>query len=253
MRVTVLVDAYNLYYAGRKLCGRGTAGWRWLDIRSLAAALVAEHATDWPSASIERVVYCTARIDAKSNPSGAADQDVYLKALLASGSADHIEFGNYIAKVVKRPLATESIQTTRPGRPPRLGPPAIVRPAWPIMVQRNGAAVPDATFMASVATWEEKGSDVNVASHLLVDVLTDAADAAVVISNDSDLRWPVQEARRRVPVGLVNPGGGYLAGSLSGSPTAGVGKHWWRTLQAADFRAHQLPNPAGGKRRPLDW
>ena len=113
------------------------------------------------------------------------------------------------------------------------------------MVQRNGAAVPDATFMASVATWEEKGSDVNVASHLLVNVLTGGADAAVVISNDSDLRWPVQEARRRVPVGVVNPGSGYLAGSLSSQPTVGVGRHWWRTLRAADLRSHQLPDPAG--------
>jgi hypothetical protein len=252
MRVTVLVDAYNLYYAGRKLCGRGTAGWRWLDIRALATALVAEHATEWPSAAIERIAYCTARIDASANPSGAADQDVYLKALLASGSVDHIEFGNYIAKVVKRPLAIENM-VTRPGRPPRPGRPVIVRPSWPIMVQRNGVAVPDATFIASVATWEEKGSDVNVASHLLVGVLTGAAEAAVVISNDSDLRWPVQEARRRVPVGMVNPGSGYLAGSLSGPATVGVGRHWWRTLRAADFRAHQLPDPAGGKRRPTGW
>jgi hypothetical protein len=49
--------------------------------------------------------------------------------------------------------------------------------------------------MVSYANREEKGSDVNVASHLLVDVLTDRIDAAVVISNDSDLRFPVQFAR----------------------------------------------------------
>jgi len=48
-------------------------------------------------------------------------------------------------------------------------------------VQRNGTPVPDATFMASVATYEEKGSDVNVASHLLIDVLASGFDAAVVI------------------------------------------------------------------------
>jgi hypothetical protein len=60
VRVTVLVDAYNLYYAGRKLCGRGVPGWRWLDIRSMAQTLVVEHAADWPGASIDRVVYCTA-------------------------------------------------------------------------------------------------------------------------------------------------------------------------------------------------
>jgi len=39
------------------------------------------------------------------------------------------------------------------------------------MVQdANGNPVPDATFMISYANREEKGSDVNVAAHLLVDV-----------------------------------------------------------------------------------
>jgi hypothetical protein len=47
-----------------------------------------------------------------------------------------------------------------------------------------------ASFAAvTAATYEEKGSDVNVAAHLLVDVLAGGFDAAVVISNDSDLRW----------------------------------------------------------------
>jgi len=39
------------------------------------------------------VVYCTARIYGAANPSGHAEQDVYLKALLASGSADRVEYG----------------------------------------------------------------------------------------------------------------------------------------------------------------
>ncbi len=126
MRVSVLVDAYNLYYAGRKLCGRGVPGWRWLDVRSLAATLVAEQSAVWPGAMVERVVYCTARIKGAANPSGAADQDIYLKALLASGSVDHIEYGNYISKVIKRPLATEDKQhkpviVTRTGQLPCSG------------------------------------------------------------------------------------------------------------------------------------
>lgn len=41
--------------------------------------------------------------------------------------------------------------------------------------------------MASVATYKEKGSDVNVGAHLLVDVLG-GFDAAVVISNDGAIR-----------------------------------------------------------------
>jgi hypothetical protein len=107
--------------------------------------------------------------------------------------------------------------------------------------------------MVSVAYREEKGSDVNVASHLLLDVLTDAVDAAIVISNDSDLRFPVEEARRRVPVGTVNPSPSRLAGDLKGSATAGAGRHWWRQLAGADIIAHQLPDPAAGFHRPPDW
>ncbi len=62
---------------------------------------------------VERVVYCTARIDGASNPSGQADQDVYLKALLAAGSVDHIEYGTCVARVKTAPLAVRDPQ----GRP----------------------------------------------------------------------------------------------------------------------------------------
>lgn len=146
-----------------------------LDVRALANALVAEQSPLWPGPQVDRIVYCTARISSAYNASGAADQDVYLKALLAANSVDHIEYGTYISKVIKRPLATENSSKR----------PVLTTPNWPVMVQLNGQPVPDAVFMASVVTWEEKGSDVNVASHLLVDVTSGAIDAAVVISNDS--------------------------------------------------------------------
>jgi hypothetical protein len=54
----------------------------------------------------------------------------------------------------------------------------------------HGGPVSQAVFMVSCASREEKGSDVNVAAHLLLDVLGGGADAPVVISNDSDLRFP---------------------------------------------------------------
>ncbi|TCO57259.1 NYN domain-containing protein [Actinocrispum wychmicini] len=243
MRVGVYVDGYNLYYGGRKQCGRGTAGWRWLDLRALATALVAEQGHIWPGAQVDRVVYCTARINSTFNAGGALDQNVYLDALCAANSVDHIEFGNYISKVIARPLAIAN----------RRNRPVLTTPAWPIIVQQQDVPIPDATFIASVATWEEKGSDVNVASHLLVDVVSGAVDAALVISNDSDLKMPVREVRERVPLGVVNPGGGYTARALSGDSTDGVGRHWWRALRAADFRARQLPDPVEKYRKPFDW
>jgi uncharacterized LabA/DUF88 family protein len=243
MRVGVYIDGYNLYYGGRSLCGRGTAGWRWLDIRALARTLIRER-VNWPSAQLERVVYCTARVDADESPASHTDQDIYLKALVANRSVDHIEFGHYVARVKYAPLAVKD-----PNDRPRL-----VAPTWPVMIQDGtGAQMKDARFMVSVAHREEKGSDVNVASHLLLDVLLTRVDAALVISNDSDLKLPIREARARVPVGLINPTSREIAGALRGAPTAGVGRHFWRDLAAQDFVSHQLPDPAGGYAKPHDW
>jgi hypothetical protein len=54
---------------------------------------------------------------------------------------------------------------------------------------------------------EEKGSDVNLASHLLLDGFRQNCDTAVVVSNDSDLRVPIRIAEQelRLRVGIINP------------------------------------------------
>lgn len=243
MRIGVYIDGFNLYYGARGLCGRGTPGWRWLDLRGLAADLIGRR-TNWAGARVERVVYCTARIDSTANPSGHGDQDVYLKALLAVGSVDHIEYGTYVSRVKSAPLAVKDPH----------GRPRLVGPDWPVMVQDGrGRPVSEAIFMVSYANREEKGSDVNVAAHLLLDVLGGLVDGAMVISNDSDLRFPVEQARQRVPVGMVNPSRNYLAGDLRGDTGVGAGRHWWARLTAADLKHNQLPDPAGRYHRPAGW
>lgn len=241
MKIGVYVDGYNLYYGGRALCGRGTPGWRWLDLRALSASLVPP---SWTGGQIDRVVYCTARTDASSNPSAHADQDIYLKALRRSNSVDWIEYGYYVSRVKRAPLAVEDNR----------GRPKLSSSRWPVMIRdQNENPVPNAEFMVSFAHREEKGSDVNVASHLLIDTLESTVDAAIVISNDSDLRHPLVEARKRIPVGTVNPSPNRLAGALRGNPTEGVGGHWWRQLTDADLRANQMADPVDNYPRPSDW
>lgn len=244
MRVGVYVDGFNLYYGGRsQFRGPSAPGWRWLDIRVLADTLIAER-KNWQGARIDRVVYCTARVDASDNRSAHDDQGIYIRALWATGSVDHIEYGRYVARVRSLPLAVK-------GHNDR---PVLTRPNWPVMINDEaGQRVPNAVFMASVLCREEKGSDVNVATHLLSDVLMDEIDAAVVISNDSDLQLPVRQARMRVPVGVVNPSVNRMAGALRGDATTGAGRHFWRQLTASDFTSHQLPNPAGKYRSPSGW
>lgn len=61
----------------------GVAGWRWLDLRAFASTLVSERPASWKQARVIQVTYCTARISARDDASGARDQDVYPKALLS--------------------------------------------------------------------------------------------------------------------------------------------------------------------------
>lgn len=244
MRVGVYIDGYNLYYGGRMHFGRGTPGWKWLDVRGLAQSLAG-----WPGASVARVVYCTARINAVDNPSAATDQDIYLQALVASGSVDVLEEGRYVARLKKEPLATQ----------PKGQPLSVFRPpsglVWdPILPLESGLdELRHPMVLAHVRRREEKGSDVNVATHLLVDALSGAVDATIVVTNDSDLALPIRMTRDRISIGVVNPGTRALAGALSGHPGDGIGGHWWTRLQPADYRAHQLPAMIGQVHKPAQW
>jgi len=141
MRVGIYVDGFNLYYGARRICGQGTAGWRWLDLRKLGADLVARH-SGWPTVTASRVIFCTARIRGDGSAPGPREQDVYLRALRHSGSVDEIAMGNYVSRVATAPLAT----------PSKRGKPVLTKPGWPVMV-KDGAGTddPHATFMASVA------------------------------------------------------------------------------------------------------
>lgn len=243
MRVGVYIDGFNLYYGARDICGRSVPGWRWLDLRKLASNLIATQ-SGWGSASVSHVVYCTARISGASNPSGQRDQDVYLRALVLSRAVDVLAMGNYVSRTSTAPLATAD----------KKGKPILTKPSWPVMVQNaQGIPQPDTIFMASVARREEKGSDVNVASHLLIDVLMNEVDAAIVVTNDSDLAFPIQETRQRIPVGLVNPTKNYPAGKMNAEPTVGVGQHWWYNLRQSDLVAAQFPSNIQHITRPLGW
>lgn len=245
MRVGVYVDGFNLYYGGVGLAGEhNVAGWRWLDIRQLAANLVARQKM-WADATINRVVYCTARITANPNkPQASRDQLTYLAALRASGSVDWIEYGRYVDRVNHNPLAVRDTK----------GKPVIVTSQWPVCIHdTTDQEVHDASFMVSVARREEKGSDVNVVTHLLLDTLRGVIDAALVISNDSDLALPVAEARSVIPVGVINPTSNYMAGALQPPKKALNRLHWGVSLAFQDLEAAQLPALVGRRVKPVGW
>ena len=171
MRVGVYIDGLNLYYGGRSMMGRGQPGWRWLDLRKLTQRLLTGRPA-WLArgATLQRIVYCTAFIAGSYNAEGRRNQDRYIAALRQQGSFDVFEKGRFVSRLKTAPLATRG-----PG-----GKPVLTTSGWPVMVRDSeGNDVPDAVFMASHQHWEEKSTDVNVASHLLLDVVGGQVDAAI--------------------------------------------------------------------------
>jgi len=67
--------------------------------------------------------------------------------------------------------------------------------------------VPGLPALVRVIRTDEKGSDVNLASHLLHDGHLNRYEAAVVVSGDSDLLAPVRLVMEdlKKPVGVINP------------------------------------------------
>lgn len=141
--------------------------YKWLDLEALCVLLL-------PNYDIKRIRYFTARISGRPDkPDSPMRQDTYLRAL-ASRPKVTIHYGKFLRSTVRMPLAA----------PPPGGPKTV-----------------------EVIKTEEKGSDVNLATYLLIDAFRKDTDVAVVISNDSDLCEPIRivQDEFKVAVGLLIP------------------------------------------------
>ena len=102
---------------------------------------------------------------------------------------------------------------------------------------------------------EEKRSDVNLATLLLVDCADDDIDEAVVISNDSDLMLPIEYAsdRFRKTVGVISP---HRRNKFS-RELMQVASWSFKEINASVLAASQLPDvvhhPRGPITKPATW
>ncbi len=141
--------------------------YRWLDLAQLCQVLL-------PSHQIHRIRYFTARLQPRAeDPQQPRRQLIYLRALRTIPNLS-IHYGHFLSHVVRLPLA----------QPPADGPRTV-----------------------EVVRTEEKGTDVNLATHILVDCFNSDYDAAVIVSNDTDLLEPIRVVRGQLgyPVGVLNP------------------------------------------------
>ena len=127
-----------------------------------------------PGLAIHRLRYFTALVKAlPSDPHARTRQEIYIRALETLPNLT-VHTGHFLQSTVSMPLA----------HPPATGP-----------------------RFAEVIKMEEKGSDVNIATYMLVDAFRGDCDQLVVVTNDSDLAEPVRIINKelKLPVGIFNP------------------------------------------------
>ena len=197
----------NLYIDGFNLYYRALKDtpFRWLDLRKLAETL-------FPQDSINRVCYFTARLDARpGNPAQRQRQQAYLRALATLPGFDAY-YGVFRSGVKRRPLAE-----------PVAGLPSHVL----------------------VRDSEEKGSDVNLATRLLVDGFNGEYEQAVVVSNDADFSGAMRYVRDDLGLRmtLVNP--------MPGTQSEGTGRR--RDLREASVEEPSAAEPASRHAQGRSW
>ena len=190
---------------------KGTS-FKWLDMPLLFRTILQSHH------EIQSVKYFTAKISATPlDPLQPRRQETYLRALRAYRPDVEVHFGHFLSHEVRLPLA-------RPSRGRRT---------------------------ASVIKTEEKGSDVNLAVHLLNDAWKGICDWAVVVTNDSDIAEALHLAKQHsaIRIGLITPGNRRTSLQLK--------KHadFVRRIRTGALKRSQLPSPIPntGIRKPESW
>lgn len=141
--------------------------YKWLDISKMVQLLL-------PKNQVLKIKYFTALVNSRpQDPDQPLRQQIYLRALRTTPNLEII-LGHFLSHPVWMPLAN------------------------PIPGQKQ---------YAEVIKTEEKGSDVNIATHLLFDGVKNKYQVAIVISNDSDLVEPIKIVRNEYhkTVIVLNP------------------------------------------------
>lgn len=176
LNIWAYIDGFNVYNGALK----GTP-YKWLDLQAFSQALR-------PTDQVSKVKFFTAKVNARANdPDQPLHQMLYWRALRTISSIEIIE-GHFLTKKTFLPEVASVDQITAQ--------------------QRAGVnAVGMKPTMAHVYRSEEKGTDVNLAVDFVHDALVGLFDAAIVVSNDSDLARAVRIVRTetRKPVFVFHP------------------------------------------------
>jgi hypothetical protein len=116
----------------------------------------------------------------------------------------------------------------------------------------KGSDCPVSGDNVRVISTEEKGSDVNFASHLLIDAFRRDCEMAIVLTNDTDLVEPIRLARNELGLHLA-----LLSPSANPARSLRTNVDVLKSIRHGPLQASQLPDVLRDHRgeihRPRAW
>jgi uncharacterized LabA/DUF88 family protein len=215
LKTYVYIDGFNFFYGAVK----GTK-YKWVDFKKLLGNLL-----DPKKNKILSIKYFTATVSGKYDPKSPIRQKVFIQALQKYIPELSVYYGTFLTHNKKMRLVDPITDST--GKRHKF-----------------------------VKVWntEEKGSDVNLAVHLLNDAWNHEYDCAVLVSNDSDLAEPMRLIKDQFQksIGIIIPG---KEKERPASKELIKYADFYRRIREGVLKISQLPDPIPGTniRKPSGW
>ena len=219
LNTTVYIDGFNLYYSLKN------TPYKWLNIEALTQSILS---SSWHK--IIKIQYFTAYTPFSKS---AQRQDLYLRAVATLPNVEII-YGKFKKRHIK-------------------GVPLINNPQQLQQVKQIIG-----TNTMQFLKYEEKETDVNIATHIIYDCCKKNIQSIVLLSNDTDLKLPLWYARKKLKkrVIIVTPTEKNKNGAIVPMKThQDLQKISNKTISLTeqDLKNCQFPNVVNEIHKPKSW
>ena len=214
----VYIDGFNLYYSLKN------TPYKWLNIRKLIESILSPH---WHK--IIKIKYFTARSPFSES---AHRQEFYLKAIRTLQNVEII-FGKFKKRDLKASLVITDFEK---------------------LEQVKQIVGGD---LIQFQKYEEKETDVNIATHIIYDCCKENISSIALLSNDTDLKLPLWFARKKLKkrVVTITPTETENGSIISKPAHYNLRKisNLSISMTESHLKTSLFPNKVGGAFKPKKW
>ena len=222
LNTIVYIDGFNLYYSLKD------TPYKWLNIETLVRSVLEP---SWHN--VTQIKYFTAQVKRKQkDPSNVIRQNMYLRAIQTLQKVETV-YGKFKKRNVKASLVIKNPEQLKQIKK---------------IIGKN---------ITPFFKYEEKETDVNIATHIIYDCCKENIDSIVLLSNDTDLKLPLWFARKKLKkrVIVITPTKNETESIVSMEAHQDLQKISNKTISLTEghLKNSQFPDVVNGVSKPKSW